>query len=271
MKVNYQILEAIFSRIGYFIQAYILISIHLAVYFEITIIDDYLISISTYERSFNHLTGWPLYTLTMFYYFKTSVVRAGIVRNNWDLYCIDDRVLKKCKVCNVSKPLRTTHCRFCNICVPIRDHHFIFTNNCVGHANFKSFSWFTFFGFFGTLHFLIRALQWEYEWCFGNDLTEYNIHYPILLWIHIHNMTGFLILLLFIWIRSCRNVIYNTNQKFHWLNNKCWKTNENNFFHLGIIQNWIITFGVNPILWFTPESTKKYAIAPGPEFPTWPE
>ena len=57
MKVNYQILEAIFSRIGYFIQAYILISIHLAVYFEITIIDDYLISISTYERSFNHLTG----------------------------------------------------------------------------------------------------------------------------------------------------------------------------------------------------------------------
>ena len=50
-------LQTIINKLGFVIQAYVIFSIHLSVYFEVTSIDEYLLSISVHDRSFNHLTG----------------------------------------------------------------------------------------------------------------------------------------------------------------------------------------------------------------------
>ena len=263
-------LQTIINKLGFVIQAYVIFSIHLSVYFEVTSIDEYLLSISVHDRSFNHLTGWPLYILTIYYYYKAITVPAGRLRNKWDLYSSDENMLTNCFKCKISKPYRTSHCRRCDTCIVRRDHHCLFTNNCVGYDNFKSFFWFTFFGFFGTLHFVIRALQWEYEWYYGDNIIDYSDSYAILFGLHMYSMMGLLGLLAHMFQKSFRNVLRNIHSMDTWLNQGICANNENNIYDLGFIQNWSIAFGINPLFWFSSQSSQKYGVPLGPEFPTWP-
>ena len=44
-----------------------------------------------------------------------------------------------CFICNVYRPLRSSHCEFCNVCVDRRDHHCPWTGTCVGRNNYPYF------------------------------------------------------------------------------------------------------------------------------------
>lgn len=40
-----------------------------------------------------------------------------------------------CKVCRITRPVRSFHCKRCNVCVKKRDHHCTLNGSCVGSAN----------------------------------------------------------------------------------------------------------------------------------------
>ena len=46
---------------------------------------------------------------------------------------------KKCRYCQIIKPLRTHHCAICNNCIFKMDHHCPWINNCVGQNNQRYF------------------------------------------------------------------------------------------------------------------------------------
>jgi hypothetical protein len=52
---------------------------------------------------------------------------AAIVERRW------------CFLCNVYRPLRSSHCEYCNVCVDRRDHHCPWTGTCIGRNNYPWF------------------------------------------------------------------------------------------------------------------------------------
>ncbi len=260
------------NNIGYIVQIYVLYSIHIAVYYEVTCIEEYLLSLSKYDRDFNHISGWPLYVLTIFYYYKVCSQHPGKVRNNWDLYCRGDRYgITVCFKCKNAKPLRTSHCKTCDTCIARRDHHCFFTNNCIGYNNYKSFIWFLVFGLLGSLHFIARGAQWELEWYYGNTLDHYSTFYALLLSIHIYNMMGFSGLLGVIAFKTFRNILSNAATMEGWVERRDCGDSANNIYDLGVVYNWVSVVGINPLLWFSPTPPSRYGVPIGPEFPIKPE
>jgi palmitoyltransferase ZDHHC6 len=263
--------ESIVDRIGPAVQVYVVLSIQLSVYYEITSIEEYIITISPYEKPFNYITGWPLYFLTMFFYYKSCTTHPGKLRNNWDAPIKDDKPgIQTCFKCNHSKPLRTSHCRRCKTCVVRRDHHCLFTNNCVGFNNHKSFSWFLLFGFMGCMHFILRGIQWEIEWYYGDKLLHYSTGYAFLLAVHVYNMTGFAGLLASIMFKNFKNIFNNLTIMDSWITQKWCGQSDMNLYDLGIVYNWVSVFGINPLLWITPSPPSRHSVIHGPDFPVNP-
>ena len=265
-------MQCLLKKLGIIIQFYVILSIHIAVLFEITWIDEYLLSISPYEREFNHITGWPLYFLTLFFYYKACTMPPGKVRKNWDLYQRGDKYgAHTCVQCHETKPLRTSHCKRCRTCVSRRDHHCFFTNSCVGYYNFKAFMWFLVFGLLGTLHFEVRGVQWLVEWYWGTQLQQYSNTCALLLLVHVYNMCGFLGLLAHIFQKTLRNAIRNVSTLDSWMNNSFCGNSELNFYNLGLVQNMAIAFGENPLLWISAWPPSRFGLPLGPEFPIQPQ
>lgn len=65
---------------------------------------------------------------------------------------------RKCKICHIIKPPKTSHCKFCDNCVINLDHHSFFISNCIGIRNQKNFFLFCFFGSIASLLILIFNL-----------------------------------------------------------------------------------------------------------------
>ena len=61
----------------------------------------------------------------------------------------------KCPICNIYRPLGTSHCASCDNCILDLDHHCGFVSNCIGRRNHKHFYLFLFFGTLLSLHTLI--------------------------------------------------------------------------------------------------------------------
>ena len=260
------------THIGQLVQLYVLYSIHAAVFYEITAVEEYLLMNSTYDRDFNHLTGWPLYVLTIFYYYKSCTKHPGPVRKDWDSYCKDDRfAVRTCNFCKVSKPYRTSHCRRCKKCVARRDHHCVFTNNCIGYGNHKAFLWFLVFGFMGSLHFIYRGGTWVYEWYYGDMLSDYSTCYAVLLGIHVYNMMGFAGLLGHLSFKTLKNIHCNALTMDSWTQKTCFGDSVLNGFDLGIVKNWTLLLGEEPLLWLSTRPPEKFGVSIGPEFPHKPE
>lgn len=257
---------------GRFVQGYVVLSIQLAVALEVLVFHPYLETLNAYELEFNHLTGWPLYLLTMYYYYKATNLPPGHVRSNWDVYSRGTRVGSVvCVKCKQTKPMRTSHCKKCNTCVARRDHHCIFTNNCVGYSNFRPFIMFLIFGLLGCLHFVLRGAQWGIEWYWGNALESYSTLFAVFVIIHVYNMMGFLGLLLHILQKTMRNAIRNVSTLDGWVEKSLCGSGESNFFHLGLVQNLVIAFGDNPIFWFSSSPPTRFGVPLGPDFPVQPE
>jgi hypothetical protein len=260
------------SHLGHLVQLYVLYSIHIAVYYEITCVEEFLLMSSKYERDFNHITGWPLYILTIYYYYKCCTAHPGKVRNNWDLYCRGDRSdLQSCFKCPNLKPIRTSHCKRCDVCVAKRDHHCFFANNCIGADNYKTFVWFLVFGFLGSLHFILRGVQWQLEWYYGSRLDHYATSYGLLFGVHIYNMMGFAGLLGYIALKTFRNIVSNAATMEGWLERQCCGDSAANIFDLGLVHNWVSIVGVNPFLWFSATPPCRFSVPLGPDFAKKPD
>ena len=263
------VLNPILKYRGKIIQVYVLLSIHLALIFELTSIEYYLLTFSKYERDFNYLTGFPLYFLVMFYYYKSCTQHPGKIRKNWDLYCRGDTyALKKCSKCENFKPIRTSHCKRCDVCVARRDHHCEFIDNCVGLTNYLSFFWFVVFGFLGSLHFIIRGIQWELEWFYGSRISMYSNYHAGAMMLHVYNMLGFAGFLGLVMVKTTRFTLSNLTVIDSWMIRCCFSDPEINVFDLGVVANWIAFFGTNPLLWFSPKTPTKFGVTIGPNFET---
>ena len=265
-------LTFIVTHVGKFVQFYVLYAIHSAVYFEVTCIEDHLLMHSQYDRDFNHLSGWPLYILTVFYYYKACTSSPGPIRSNWEKYCIEDKYgLTPCLRCKKTKPFRSSHCRRCKVCISRRDHHCVFTNNCIGYANHKSFLWFLVFGFLGSMHFIVRGGFWIYEWYVGENLIDYSTFYVSVFTVHVYNMMGFAGLLGYLALKTVKNIHSNSVTMDSWAEKSCCGDSPLNGYDLGAVHNWTILLGENPFLWFSPYPPSKYSVMLGPDFPRKPE
>jgi hypothetical protein len=147
----------------------------------------------------------------------------------------------------------------------------MFANNCIGYNNHKAFLWFLIFGFLGSLHFIIRGSLWVYEWYYGDYLINYSSIYVFLLSIHVYNMMGFSGLLCYLGFKTLKNIHCNAVTMDSWTQKLCCGDGAMNGFDLGVVHNWTVILGENPLLWFSTTPPETNGITSGPEFPKKPE
>jgi hypothetical protein len=127
------------------------------------------------------------------------------------------------------------------------------------------------FGFLGSLHFVVRGMEWQIEWYYGNKLEQYSVLYAGVMMLHIYNMSGFSGFLGFIMLKTIRNVVKNLATMDSWMIKRCCSDPELNIYDLGIVNNWVSAFGTNPVLWFSTDPPTKFSVPLGPKFEVQPD
>jgi hypothetical protein len=265
------------KKIGYILQALVIYTIQVALYYEIYVniiqpIHNLLREIGPHEVTFNLITGLPLYFAVNIYYFLACVLHPGKSTGfTGDIHC---------NLCDAMKPERTSHCARCETCVVVRDHHCDFTNKCIGSGNFKCFYWFLTSAMLGCFHFLARSCQWFYYWYryskeMGQDsvINQYSTTYLLVFVLHIYILNAFFLLITKLWLNATLNICFNLTKldtlglyERPWLCSPTIKEPVNSY-DMGLVANWVQYFGMNPFNWLSISPTLRLQSAYLPASP----
>ena len=98
----------------------------------------------------------------------------------------EDWSTQRCKACDFTQPLRSSHCRICERCVGLYDHHCETLNTCIGERNHLRFYIFILLELCTLLYGLIMVSKHLYtSKCnyYNNERSTYttlhNLSFPL--------------------------------------------------------------------------------------------
>jgi palmitoyltransferase len=168
-----------------------------------------------------------------------------------------------CQKCRLLKPDRTHHCSICVACVKKMDHHCPWINNCVGFANHKFFYLLLFHGFFLCLFIFCSTVVPIVEMSNGTGHAVVSGSWVLLM--IVSASFGLALGGLGCYHTS---LLLNNKTTLEDMESYRFSSSQNvNFWDVGKWENWCMTMGRNPWLWFLPIQTTE---GDGMNFPTKP-
>ena len=161
---------------------------------------------------------------------------------------LKSRGFRLCKFCMQFKPPRTHHCRQCGKCVLKMDHHCNWLINCIGFFNYKYFIVGLFYACLLTLFITIT-----YSQCFYDVIVwDKNLSKVLYIsFIFIMNVSVVQIVCSFTFFHFTQ-LIGKGRTTIEFCEGS--KTGE---YNLGFWENFKLTMGTNPLLWFLPFQSSK--------------